>query len=74
MEKFKILRKIAETAPEHIACSSSTNSEVVVPIKNASGAVVAVLDVDSDTPAAFSRADVQFLEDVCQMLGKRYHS
>ena len=35
--------------PEHIACSSSTNSEVVVPVKDIKGAVVAVLDVDSDT-------------------------
>lgn len=60
--------------PEHIACSSSTNSEVVVPIKDSNGAVVAVLDVDSDTPAAFSAEDVAFLEEVCDMLGKRYHA
>ncbi len=32
---------------EHIACNSTTNSEIVVPIKNSSGEVVAVLDVDS---------------------------
>ena len=60
--------------PEHIACSSSTNSEVVVPVKNASGAVVAVLDVDSDAPAAFSTEDVAFLEGVCEMLGQRFHN
>ena len=60
--------------PEHIACSSSTNSEVVVPVKDSKGAVVAVLDVDSDTPAAFSSEDVVFLEEVCEMLGNRYHS
>ena len=60
--------------PEHIACSSSTNSEVVVPVKDSKGAVVAVLDVDSDTPAAFSSEDVVFLEEVCEMLGKRYHA
>lgn len=60
--------------PEHIACSSSTNSEVVVPVKDSKGAVVAVLDVDSDTPAAFSSEDVAFLEEVCEMLGKRYHA
>jgi len=35
---------------------------------------VAVLDVDSDTPAAFSSEDVAFLEEVCEMLGKRYHA
>ena len=60
--------------PEHIACSSSTNSEVVVPVKDASGVVVAVLDVDSDAPAAFSTEDVAFLEGVCEMLGQRFHN
>ena len=60
--------------PEHIACSSSTNSEVVVPVKDSSGAVVAGLDVDSDTPAAFSPEDVAFLEKVCKMLGRRFHN
>ena len=60
--------------PEHIACSSTTNSEIVVPIKNLSGDVVAVLDVDSDELAAFSTEDVQLLERVCHWLGKRYHS
>ena len=60
--------------PEHIACSSTTNSEIVVPIKDLSGDVVAVLDVDSDELAAFSTEDVQLLERVCHWLGKRYHS
>ena len=39
---------------EHIACSSTTNSEIVVPVKNSDGEVVAVLDVDSDDFSAFS--------------------
>lgn len=60
--------------PEHIACSSSTNSEVVVPVKDSTGAVVAVLDVDSDTPAAFSPEDVTFLEQICTYLGEKFHS
>ena len=54
--------------PEHIACSSTTNSEIVVPIKNLSGDVVAVLDVDSDELAAFSTEDVQLLVRVCHWL------
>ena len=58
--------------PEHIACSSSTLSEVVVPIKNSSGDVVAVLDLDSDLPAAFSKDDIAFSERVCSYLGSRY--
>ena len=59
--------------PEHIACSSSTNSEVVVPVKNASGDVVAVLDLDSDHHAAFSPDDIHLSERICSWLGSMYH-
>ena len=58
---------------EHIACSSSTNSEIVVPVKNSRGEVVAVLDLDSDLPAAFSSADVELSERICSWLGEIYH-
>ena len=61
------------TRPEHIACSSSTNSEIVVPIKNATGDVIAVLDLDSDDFAAFSKDDIELAERVCSWLGKTYH-
>ena len=61
------------TRPEHIACSSSTNSEIVVPIKNATGEVVAVLDLDSDHLAAFSQDDIELAERICSWLGKTYH-
>ena len=58
---------------EHIACSSTTNSEIVVPIKNSSGEVVAVLDVDSDDFSAFSKQDIDLIERVCTWLGTEYH-
>ena len=58
--------------PEHIACSSSTNSEVVVPVTAPSGHVIAVLAVDSDDPAAFDGDDVALLESICSTLGERY--
>ena len=58
---------------EHIACSSSTNSEVVVPVKNSSGDVVAVLDLDSDGFAAFTQNDIDLAERVCTWLGEVYH-
>ena len=45
----------------------------MVPVKDSKGAVVAVLDVDSDTPAAFSAQDVAFLEEVCANLGRMFH-
>jgi GAF domain-containing protein len=58
--------------PEHIACSSTTLSEVVVPIKDSNGSVVAVLDLDSDIPAAFSSQDILLTENVCKYLGEKY--
>ena len=58
---------------EHIACSSTTNSEIVVPIKNSNGEVVAVLDVDSDDFNAFSKQDIDLIERICTWLGTVYH-
>ncbi len=48
--------------PGHIACSSSTRSEIVVPVFEAGGELIAVLDVDSDLTSAFDRADAAALE------------
>jgi L-methionine (R)-S-oxide reductase len=48
--------------PGHIACASSTRSEIVVPVRDRSGALLAVLDVDSDTRAAFDETDAAALE------------
>lgn len=48
--------------PGHIACSSSTRSELVVPVRDATGALIAVLDIDSDRPAAFTEADAHEME------------
>ena len=58
---------------EHIACSSTTNSEIVVPIKDSDGEVVAVLDVDSDDFSAFSKQDIDLTERICTWLGTVYH-
>lgn len=41
----------------HIACSSSTRSELVLPVWNGQGHLLAVFDLDSDTPAAFTETD-----------------
>ena len=56
--------------PHHIACSSTTRSEIVVPVFDSAGRVRAVLDVDSDTPAAFDEIDAQYLEEICGWLGR----
>ena len=58
--------------PGHIACSSTTISEIVVPIVNQSGQVMAVLDVDSDLPNAFDEVDQHFLAQLCLRLGQQF--
>lgn len=52
---------------EHIACSNSTQSEIVVPVFDSNGQLRAVLDVDSDSPDAFDEVDEKFLEKVCEL-------
>ena len=46
-----------EAFPGHIACASSTRSEIVLPVRNRAGEIIAVFDIDSDLPAAFTEAD-----------------
>jgi len=59
--------------PYHIACSTSTQSEIVVPLIS-EGNTIAVLDVDSDEPDAFDAADQQGLELICSMLVEHYRT
>ena len=63
-----------ETFPGHIACSSLTRSEIVVPVLAPTGALLAVLDVDSNQLAAFRAIDQRCLEALCRDLGARYPS
>jgi len=58
--------------PDHIACSSSTRSEIAVPVRDGAGRLRAVLDVDSDTAAAFDGTDAHHLEEVCRWLARSY--
>ena len=52
--------------PGHIACDSRSASEIVVPVVDAQGRLIAVFDVDSDRPAAFDAVDVEWLERILQ--------
>lgn len=61
-----------EAFPGHIACAGTTRSEIVVPVLTPDGQVLAVLDVDSNEPAAFDALDQERLESLCTMLGKRF--
>lgn len=53
--------------PGHIACSSASNSEIVVPVLH-DGQVVAVLDIDSTDFGTFDETDKEFLEKIAQLL------
>ena len=53
-----------EAFPGHIACSSSTRSELVIPVFGAGGRLIGVLDIDSDQPDAFTEADARALEAI----------
>ena len=57
-----------EQFPGHIACSSASRSEIVVPIYGPDGAVTAVLDIDSDRLATFDEVDARSLERLVAFL------
>lgn len=59
--------------PGHIACSSLSQSEIVVPFSR-NGETFFVLDVDSDKLDDFSEIDARYLEKVVHLLGKTYNS
>ena len=50
-----------EAFPGHIACSSSTRSELVLPVFDGAGRLIGVFDIDSDQPDAFTETDAREL-------------
>lgn len=50
--------------PGHIACDAASRSEVVVPLRDAAGAIIGVLDIDSPEPARFDAEDLAGVEAV----------
>ena len=57
-----------EQFPGHIACSSASKSEIVVPVFGVDGKVTAVLDIDSDELATFDETDRKYLEEITGFL------
>lgn len=53
-----------EAFPGHIACATSTRSELVLPVRDATGHVIAVFDIDSDQPDAFTEQDARRLDEI----------
>ncbi|MCL4164168.1 UNVERIFIED_CONTAM: hypothetical protein GTU68_015156 [Idotea baltica] len=54
--------------PGHIACSSASKSEIVVPIYNSQGEVVFVLDIDSSKYEDFDQVDQRYLDKLAQII------
>jgi GAF domain-containing protein len=57
-----------EQFPGHVACSSLSRSEIVVPLFSAAGEVMAVLDIDSKELSTFDDTDRRYLETICQIV------
>lgn len=65
-ERRAIVVPDVEAFPGHIACSSRSRSEIVVPVFGPDGEIAAVLDIDSEKEAAFDEVDAAWLELICE--------
>src|ERR1041385_2129414 len=63
-ERRTLIVPDVERFPGHIACDSRAKSEIVVPVFDRTGSLVAVLDVDSERRAAFDQTDAAGLERI----------
>ena len=66
-EKVQLVPDV-EAFPGHIACASSTRSEIVLPVWNRAGELIAVLDIDSDQPDAFTEEDAKELAAILRQV------
>lgn len=67
-----ILVDDVSTFDGHIACSSTTVSELVSPVVSPKKRLLGVLDIDSNSAAAFTKADEIGISKICQDLGEMY--
>ena len=61
-----------EKFPGHIACSSASVSEIVIPVIDKNGKVLAVLDVDSERYDVLDETDVHYLEKLVAMVADKF--
>ena len=66
-EQQTVIVPDVDAFPGHIACSSLSRSEIVVPVKRA-GEIIAVLDIDSKDLNTFDATDQKYLEQITQIL------
>jgi L-methionine (R)-S-oxide reductase len=71
-ENRTIIVEDVDQFPGHIACSSKSKSEIVIPIRSMNE-IIAVLDVDSEHLGDFSEADAFYLEQIADLIGNLQH-
>ena len=57
--------------PGHVACDNQSKSEIVIPVKDKSCNIVAVLDVDSKALGSFDENDAKYLEQIVELIYKQ---
>lgn len=67
-ERRTIIVPDVDKFPGHIACSSASRSEIVVPILGANGDIEAVIDIDSEHLATFDECDGKWLQKIAKLL------
>jgi L-methionine (R)-S-oxide reductase len=69
-ERRTVIVEDVNAFPGHIACDPRSRSEIVVPVIDGDGEMIAVLDIDSDRPSMFGEADRDGLERVVQWFSR----
>lgn len=67
-ERTTLIVPDVELFPGHIACSSASKSEIVVPIIDSDNNVIGVLDIDSERLATFDECDKHWLEKIASLI------
>ena len=68
LENRTIVVPDVEQFPGHIACSSLSRSEIVVPLRDTQGTVIGVLDIDSKELATFDDVDAHWLKEIATVI------
>jgi GAF domain-containing protein len=69
-ERRTVVVEDVHAFPGHITCDARSRSEIVVPVVDRDGALIAVFDVDSERPAAFDDADREGLERIMTVFAR----
>ena len=69
-EKRTVIVEDVNAFPGHITCDPRSKSEIVVPVTNGKGELIAVLDIDSDQVAAFDETDREGLEKLVEWFAR----